>query len=602
MADTYIYATGNVAGSWTNPTYAYDNVTTSSASYGWTGISWSPYLTLNLSTSVRGTKIQYLCQRSSATYITNMTLQIANQTGSWVVALNNTITWNSYSNLTMASQSTYTAMRYAFYNSRSSSSYTAYLNETQAVDASTNFVYSPNQTSQSSSLSKANSFERAFNCSNIPIVSAVVSPYMIDRPYSLFGSGALSVLISKATEQSFSSKPVFQIGPLNSKTTENAFSSSALMTALASVSKALEKAFSSLVSVSFLGSISSGVERRFSLSNTVNLVDVSSWLKESYVGAWSFSLSNTFNSFANPSNNQELSSSLTNAFGISDSFSKSSENLWVSISTVSPRDLSILNHENVFNLNGNSVFGYWSQSGAERVYSVSSSVNALPSFLSNIEKGFRFSEFSSIFEGLSAFGEVTIYPPSVFSFPVTVGLDPTQLGSVPNLNPLLIVETSMPPLVSSIMDFSMFLFTMNYPVHIQAVCASPATSTVDVTAITIVTIPSLNYMNVLNSTLSGSQSITEDVIVPLPLMNQGSYDYQVSTTYLFGNTLITQSSMDGTLTVQWWWIWMWAGLVAGLILSFIGITVGAYFLHKRRLEAKAKLLRAQQKIRQLQRT
>lgn len=194
-------------------------------------------------------------------------------------------------------------------------------------------------------------------------------------------------------------------------------------------------------------------------------------------------------------------------------------------------------------------------------------------------------------DGFSAFGTFSLYPPSL---PVTVSLYPALQPSILDLKPILIVESYMPTFISNVKAFYIFLFTMNYPAHIQVVCAPPATSTVDINAITVVTVPELNYTTVLRHTISGNQSITEDVTIPLPFMNQqGSYIYQVSTIYMYGDTLITQSSTEGTLTVQSWWVWMWAGLVAGLILSFIGITVGGYKLHERKQKNKLKLQKAQ---------
>jgi hypothetical protein len=122
---------------------------------------------------------------------------------------------------------------------------------------------------------------------------------------------------------------------------------------------------------------------------------------------------------------------------------------------------------------------------------------------------------------------------------------------------------------------------------------------VTVCDVTTVTVPDLNYSATFTHTLNGNQSVTEDVTVPLPFSgDQESYGYHVSTMYLYGNTLIAQSSADDVLTVQSWWAWLWVGTVVGLALTFIGICVGAYKIRVRKRNNKLKLQKMQQVIRQ----
>jgi hypothetical protein len=126
----------------------------------------------------------------------------------------------------------------------------------------------------------------------------------------------------------------------------------------------------------------------------------------------------------------------------------------------------------------------------------------------------------------------------------------------------------------------------------------PSTSTVDLNVVNVYTVPSLNYTKTVTHTLNGNQSVTVDVIVPVPLIGSDTYDYHVSTTYLFGNTLIAQSTMDGVLTVQWWWGWVWTGTVTFLSLVFVGICVGAYKVRerKRKQEEVKRTIQKQKRI------
>jgi hypothetical protein len=140
-AETYVYAQSNTVtlSGWTNPTYAYDNNTAQGATNTTSTASfWTGYLTLNFTDTVVGTLIRYMVGRSSNTssLFTTMELTIANSTGSWFVAYNDTPTYaaGTYFNATFAS-STYTAMRYRFYRSTGTSSRVLTLYETQAVNA-----------------------------------------------------------------------------------------------------------------------------------------------------------------------------------------------------------------------------------------------------------------------------------------------------------------------------------------------------------------------------------------------------------------------------------------------------------------------------------
>src|SRR5271157_150865 len=141
VPETYVYGSGNQnPGSWLNPTYAYDNTTTTAATKASsTSGSWSGYLVINLTATTVGTKIQYMVGRSTNTtnLWTTMTVNVANQTGSWTNVYNSTPVYagTTYYNLTFPSTMSYTAMELQFYRSGGSASATVSLYEVQAVNA-----------------------------------------------------------------------------------------------------------------------------------------------------------------------------------------------------------------------------------------------------------------------------------------------------------------------------------------------------------------------------------------------------------------------------------------------------------------------------------
>ena len=133
IPEAYVYCNNYVAGSWTNPTYAYNNNTADGATISWSATGYCAYLTLNLSSTARGSKIQYWVKRSN-TVITTMQIDIANATGSWVNVFSATPTYGAYGNATITF-SQYSAMRFRF-SKTGTASRTATVCETQAVNNS----------------------------------------------------------------------------------------------------------------------------------------------------------------------------------------------------------------------------------------------------------------------------------------------------------------------------------------------------------------------------------------------------------------------------------------------------------------------------------
>jgi hypothetical protein len=126
VPETYVYGNNNQnPGGWTSPTNAYDNNIATSASFDYKWVGWSGYLVINLTGTTVGTKIQYMIGRETNTsnLWTTMTVNVANQTGSWVNVYNGTPIYASttYQNLTFSSTNTYTAMEFQFYFTGSSS-------------------------------------------------------------------------------------------------------------------------------------------------------------------------------------------------------------------------------------------------------------------------------------------------------------------------------------------------------------------------------------------------------------------------------------------------------------------------------------------------
>jgi hypothetical protein len=135
VPEAYVYC-NNYVSTWTNPTYAYDNKTSTSAqSNSPSSGANTTALVLNLTSVVIGTKIQFWVGQDSGGSYTTMYIDVANQTGSWVNVFHVTPTEGSYQNATFPSVD-YTAMRfYRYRNSGGSSTKYFYINETQAVNA-----------------------------------------------------------------------------------------------------------------------------------------------------------------------------------------------------------------------------------------------------------------------------------------------------------------------------------------------------------------------------------------------------------------------------------------------------------------------------------
>ncbi len=140
-AEAYAYCNNNQNPNsvWNNPSYAYDGDTTQGATNTTSVAShWTGYLILNLTGTVVGTTISYMVGRSSnsSSLFTTMTINVANQTGSWLNVYNSTPSYASttWTNATFSSVS-YTAIEIQFYRSTGTSSRTVTIYEVRAVNA-----------------------------------------------------------------------------------------------------------------------------------------------------------------------------------------------------------------------------------------------------------------------------------------------------------------------------------------------------------------------------------------------------------------------------------------------------------------------------------
>jgi hypothetical protein len=702
----YVQSSSVTLSGWTNPAYAYNNVTTTGATNTTSSASfWTGYLILNFSDTVMGTKIQYMVGRSSSSStFTTMEITVANQTGSWFTAYNATPSYSAttYVNATFALTS-YSAMRYRFYKSTGTSSRTVTLYETQGIDDRLRLAYSPNETMKTSGQT-VKATENQFSSQGQQTLLSVISPYIVDRPYSILetqtisglnslgfergfshvnavtmstviassverifadsgatsivssiisniekkfsssGTSVLSGLLSssgversfrpmgiisvssfsvKGTENAFSSPSILNIGSSLLKSSENffvsrniiqvnptvlqgverGFLSSGAVNIVSSMKKAVENAFNPVSTMSVNGFVVKSVEKLFVAPNSLTLTPLTFQMKELGYVKTETVLMPSLNSFAKQvtSQAQEYSFTVMEIASILSSRISALETQYAPSNVMQFPSAIAVGTETGF-LSSNTLWILMSSSvGSEKGFSVSEILKTLGSSTSGIEIGFGLSDPLSLFDFQSGFGEITLSPPLSFGHgraPLgseRVSLDPSQPnGGMLGLQPITFVQAYLPMVVSDLKSLYTFLFTLSYPAHIQIVCVPPQTSTVNVEAVTVVMVPSLNYTETLTQTLNGSQPVTEDVTVPLPLLTQQTYDYHVSTTYLYGNTLIGQVSTDGTLMVQWWWVWMWAGTVATMILVFIGSCVGVYKLRER----KRKKAEMQKTIRQ----
>jgi hypothetical protein len=129
--EKYSYCNNNQnPGTWTNPTYAYDNNTGQAATKAWSTVGASGYLVLNTTLATRGSRIRYWVDRSQSS-ITTLEIGVGNQTGSWTTVFNGTPTWSAYANASITFCQ-YTAIRIQFYKTGSVSR-TASIYEVQGV-------------------------------------------------------------------------------------------------------------------------------------------------------------------------------------------------------------------------------------------------------------------------------------------------------------------------------------------------------------------------------------------------------------------------------------------------------------------------------------
>jgi hypothetical protein len=117
---------------WTNPSYAYDNNTSTKASASISKNSWSSYLILD-SSAISCHNIRYYISRS-ATQINTVKIDI--YAGSWINVYNGPGTWDQWTNVTFTEMSV-TKMRFRFYNSHNSQTLTAYVAEAQFLRTAT---------------------------------------------------------------------------------------------------------------------------------------------------------------------------------------------------------------------------------------------------------------------------------------------------------------------------------------------------------------------------------------------------------------------------------------------------------------------------------
>ena len=117
---------------WTNPSYAYDNNTSTRTSISVSSKSWSAYLTLDIN-AMSSHMIRYYVGRSD-TQLDQVRIDIYD--GSWKNVYNGGGTWDAWTNASFTETSV-SKMRFRFYNNHGSQSRTAYAYEAQFLNTGT---------------------------------------------------------------------------------------------------------------------------------------------------------------------------------------------------------------------------------------------------------------------------------------------------------------------------------------------------------------------------------------------------------------------------------------------------------------------------------
>lgn len=107
------YGNATAGTSWTTPSNAVDNNTNTKAYCQWSTVTWTNYLTINMTCLTYGSTITY--NASYIGYVSNMSIDIANQTGNWLNIYNNTPTYDTAFHNIIFALSQYTALRLSFY-------------------------------------------------------------------------------------------------------------------------------------------------------------------------------------------------------------------------------------------------------------------------------------------------------------------------------------------------------------------------------------------------------------------------------------------------------------------------------------------------------
>jgi hypothetical protein len=86
--------------------------------------------------------------------------------------------------------------------------------------------------------------------------------------------------------------------------------------------------------------------------------------------------------------------------------------------------------------------------------------------------------------------------------------------------------------------------------------------------------------------------------VPVSLFGD-KYSYFIMTNFTSSGVLLSSSMSSGLLVVPWYLKFIWLTIVFAAILGFCGLTAGLYLRHKKKLKARATLLRLQRENRLL---
>lgn len=297
----------------------------------------------------------------------------------------------------------------------------------KAAATGAQYSYSPNATVTVSSISKI-AEEKLFSKSETPQILGFLSPYIIDRPYSLFGSVTVSSIVSSNIERGFVNNQGLTLSGLATLGKALGFSNIGTATLSGLPTIGIERAFSGSGIVQALSTVRSSLEKTFSISGIIQgLSNIGSGIESFFGGFGSIQISG-LSVFGNErffSSGNVIQLSSLNGYGLERGFLGSGA---VQLATALGKAT-----ENAFQFSNALHISGLSYLGIEKSYSTPVILQILGGNSYGLEKGFATSSIIQLSSLLGSSLERMFNPSGLIQLSATSGFGKenlfTQLGT-----------------------------------------------------------------------------------------------------------------------------------------------------------------------------